>query len=308
VRLSLVVPATDDPPTLDRCLDAVRAAQDPPDETVVVTSPLRSGPAAARNAGADRATGDVVVFVDADVLVHPDAFTRIRAAFAADSGLVAVFGSYDDLVVTDGVVAGFRNVLHHTVHQRSAGSATTFWAGLGAVRSEAFLAVGGFDAERYCRASIEDIELGGRLAGEGRLVLDPGLQGTHLKEWTLRSMVATDFACRGVPWVALMAERRAVPATLNLGPRERASMLAALAGAAAVAMRRPRGALVFGVATVALNADLYATLGRRLRVRGVALGLPLHVLHQLVALAAVPAGLLVASTRRPRRQRRDAPR
>ena len=275
---------------------------------MVVTSPPRSGPAAARNAGAERATGDVVVFVDADVLVHPDAFTRIRAAFAADPGLVAVFGSYDDLVVTDGVVAGFRNVLHHTVHQRSAGSATTFWAGLGAVRSEALRAVGGFDAERYGRASIEDIELGGRLASEGRLVLDPGLQGTHLKEWTLRSMVATDFARRGVPWVALMAERRTVPATLNLGPRERASMLTALAGAAALAMRRPRGALVFGAATVALNTDLYATLGRRLGVRGVALGLPLHVLHQLVALAAVPAGLLAASTRRPRRQRRGAPR
>ena len=306
MRLSLVVPATDCPPTLDRCLEAVRAADEPPDERVVVTSPARSGPAAARNAGAGRATGDVIVFVDADVLVHPDAFTRIRAAFAGDPGLVAVFGSYDDLVVTDGVVAGFRNLLHHTVHQRSSGPATTFWAGLGAVRSEAFRAAGGFDAERYRRASIEDVELGGRLAAEGRLVLDPGLQGTHLKEWTLRSMVVTDFARRGVPWVALMAERRAVPATLNLGPRERASVLAALTTAVALAMRRPRAALASAAATVALNVDLYATLRRRLGLGGVALGLPLHVLHQLVALAAVPAGLLAA--RRWARQPRRAPR
>ena len=53
--------------------------------------------------------------------------------------------------------------------------------------------VDGFDARRYPRPSIEDVELGGRLSGRGRLVLDPALQGTHLKEWTLASMVVTDF-------------------------------------------------------------------------------------------------------------------
>ncbi len=37
MRLTLVGPATDDPPTLHRCLEAVRAASDPPDEVVVVT-------------------------------------------------------------------------------------------------------------------------------------------------------------------------------------------------------------------------------------------------------------------------------
>jgi len=181
VKLSLVVPATDDPPTLTRCLEAVRAASEPPDELIVVTTPRQAGPAAARNDGATRATGDVLVFLDSDVLPHPDAFARIRAAFAENRDLVAVFGSYDDRVVTTGLVAGFRNLLHHTVHQRSAGDATSFWAGLGAVRAEAFAAVEGFDEQRYPTASIEDVELGGRLAGRGRLVLDPELQGTHPK-------------------------------------------------------------------------------------------------------------------------------
>ena len=236
--------------------------------------------------------------MDADVLVHPDAFARIRAALARDPGLVAVFGSYDDRVATRGAVAGFRNLLHHTVHQRSAGEAATFWAGLGAVRADALAAVGGFDAARYPRPSIEDIELGGRLVGQGRILLDPGLRGTHLKEWSLGSMLVTDFARRGVPWVQLMAERRAVPATLNLGLRERASVLAALVVAGAVVARRPR--LVAGavVATVALNTDLYGVVARRLGARGLAAAVPLHVLHQLVAVAAVPAGV-AASLSRP---------
>ena len=239
MRLSVVVPATDSPSTLERCLDAVGAATAPPEETIAVTTAARPGPAAARNEGARQATGDVVVFVDADVLVHADAFERIRAAFADDPELVAVFGSYDDQVATTGVVAGFRNLLHHTVHQRSAGPAGTFWAGLGAVRRAAFDAAGGFDEDRYPLASIEDIELGGRLAPFGRLVLDPDLLGTHLKEWTLRSMVTTDYTRRGVPWVALMTERRSVPATLNLGARERLSVGAALAATASTVARRP---------------------------------------------------------------------
>ena len=71
-------------------------------------------------------------------------------------------------------MSAFRNLLHHHVHQQAAGPATTFWAGLGAVRREAFLASAGFDAERYPVPSIEDIELGMRLAPTAaRIGLDP---------------------------------------------------------------------------------------------------------------------------------------
>ncbi|MBA2629697.1 MAG: glycosyltransferase family 2 protein, partial [Thermoleophilaceae bacterium] len=81
MRLSVVVPATDSPATLEACLLAIAAASDPPDEVIVVDHPVRSGPAAARNAGARAASGSVLVFVDSDVLVHRDVFSRIRAAF-----------------------------------------------------------------------------------------------------------------------------------------------------------------------------------------------------------------------------------
>ena len=113
------------------------------------------------------ATGEVLVFLDSDVIVRPDTFSRIRAAFAADPDLVALFGSYDDSPSPHGVVSTFRNLLHHYMHQRSAGLASTFWAGLGAVRRDAFLAVGGFDAERFPVPSVEDVELGLRLHAGG---------------------------------------------------------------------------------------------------------------------------------------------
>jgi glycosyltransferase involved in cell wall biosynthesis len=293
--LSCVVPATNRPPTLERSIAAIRAAVDPPEELIVVEEPAGAGPAEARNDGAQRATGDVLVFVDSDVVVHTDVFQRLRAAFDADPDLVAVFGSYDDQVATTGVVAGFRNLLHHHVHQSSAGEARTFWAGLGAVRREAFLAAGGFDAERYPVPSIEDIELGGRLVG--RIVLDPLLLGTHLKEWTLAGMVETDFSWRSVPWVELLLERRELPTTLNLGWRERASAAASVVAAVSLLRRRPIGVVVGFGTLVALNREFYELLARKQgRERAIA-GVSLHAIHHLTAAAAVPAGV-VAHLRR----------
>lgn len=300
MRLSAVVPATDSPPSLDRCVGAIHEAADGPDETLVVDDANLRGPAAARNAGARRATGDVVVFVDADVVVHADAFSRIRAAFARDPDLVAVFGAYDD-APPDGLVSGFRNLLHHHVHHEAAGPAQTFWAGLGAVRRDRFLAVGGFDAERYPAPAIEDIELGLRLTAAGApILLDPGIQGGHLKRWTLRQMVATDVARRGVPWVELLLERRQGSAALNLAPRHRASAAAALALCAGVGLRRAPLAAAGTAALVALNARFYRLLARRLGARHVVTGVALHALHHVCAAVSVPVGVAAYARRRRR--------
>jgi glycosyl transferase family 2 len=291
--LSAIVPATDTPPGLARCVDAIRDADDAPEEVIVVDRADGPGPAAARNAGAELAAGDILVFVDSDVLPHRDAFTRIRAAFDGDPGLVAVFGSYDDAPEAPGAVSQFRNLLHHFVHQRSGGAATTFWAGLGAIRRDVFAAAGGFDARRYPAASIEDIELGMRLAGEGaRMELDPALQGTHLKRWTLGTMMRTDLQARGVPWVALLAREGTAPSGLNLGWRHRLSAAASIVLVTSLAARRPRQATLAVAGLICLNAEFYALLLRRRGPTEAAVGVGLHALHHLTGACAVPLGLL----------------
>jgi GT2 family glycosyltransferase len=303
--VAVVVPATDRPATLERCLDAIRAAADPPEEVIVVEEPVGVGPAAARNAGVALAHADVVAFIDSDVVVHADAFARLRRTFSGDPDLVALFGSYDDAPEAPGVVSGFRNLLHHHVHQSSPGSAGTFWAGLGAVRREAFLAVGGFDERRYTVASIEDIELGMRLAAAGaRIELDPEIQGTHLKSWTLAEAARTDFARRGAPWAGLLVRRRQVPDHLNLGRRHRASAAASLLGIAALLARRPGAALAAAFVLVVLNRSFYALLLRRRGPGQAAAGVGLHVIHHALGAASVPAGMLAeASRQRTERER-----
>ena len=164
-----------------------------------------AGPPRARNLGAAVARGAILVFVDADVCVHADALRRIRDAFDRDPALTAVFGAYDLAPTEAGLVSQYRNLLHAYVHRREAGDAVTFWTGLGGVRREAFEAVGRFDeGER-----LDDVELGYRLASRGcRMTLDPAIQGTHRKRWTLSSVTATDVGYRGVPWMRLLLQGR----------------------------------------------------------------------------------------------------
>jgi GT2 family glycosyltransferase len=243
------------------------------------------------------------VFIDADVEVAHDAFRKIRAAFDQDPHLTAVFGSYDDTPAAETAVSKFRNLLHHHVHHESAGPANTFWAGLGAIRRDVFLAAGGFDADRFHEASIEDIEFGMRLAMDHKkIALDPAIQGKHLKRWTVSSMVQADFHRRGVPWVRLLLENRTNSTTLNLGWSQRASAAAAVTLLAALAFRRSRIAALAATCVIVLNGRFYVLLLRRGGWRLVAAGMPLHVLHHLVSAAAVPAGV-IAHLRTPASRR-----
>ena len=299
--LSVVVPATNQPPTLARCLAALEPQLAAADELIVVTDAPLPGPASARNAGAASGGGEVLVFVDADVVVRADAVARIREAMSSEGGPDALFGSYDDSPEHPGAVSGFRNLLHHYVHQSAPGAASTFWAGLGAVRREAFERVGGFDEQAYSKPSIEDIELGMRLSQAGaQIVLDPGLQGTHLKRWTFVDMVRTDVLRRGAPWVALLAASRRndasaspreTPFALNLGWRHRLSALAALGMVLSLAVRRPLVAVSFTLAMLGLNEAFYRLLLRRRGPGQAAAGVGLHLVHHLSAVVAVPIGL-----------------
>jgi len=249
-----------------------------------------SGPGAARNLGARHATGEILFFVDADVVLAPDALDRTVCVLDNRPEFAAVFGSYDARPRAHGLVSQYRNLLHHFVHHQGNPEASTFWAGCGAVRREIFLAVGGFDAERFPRPSIEDIELGFRLRQAGhRILLDPRIQGTHLKCWTLRGVIWTDITCRAIPWSRLILNSRELPKDLNLKLDQRVS--AALVGMAAATvplswwridlLALPLAAVL---TVVVLNRDLFGFL-RRQRGLGFAIAcVPLHLVYFLYSL------------------------
>ena len=252
--LSVVVPCYNADRDLDRCLAALRADAGPEIDIVVVDDAstqgdpeavaahhgarcirldANAGPSIARNVGVAHAGGTTILFVDADVCVQPGAVGRVRETLAADPRVGACFGSYDESPSDPRFLSQFRNLYHRWMHQRANREATTFWTGCGAVRREAFEAVGGF-SRALSRLGMEDIDLGYRLRDAGwRIRLVKELSGTHLKAWTLPEMVRIDIFHRGVPWLLLLLARRGGGARerrdLNL---DTASRLATIAGAA----------------------------------------------------------------------------
>ena len=194
----------------------------------VLTTPQNGGPGLARNLAAEVAVGDVLWFVDSDVIAWEDGAAKLRAAFA-DPGVAAVFGSYDDTPDGTPWFSRYKNLMHRFYHQKANRDAQTFWAGCGAVRKDVFRQIGGFDVETYRVPSIEDIELGYRIRRTGgRIVLDPTLHGKHLKVWTPKNAIHTDIFRRALPWSRLMIAREGVANDLNTSHGEK--LKAAVAG------------------------------------------------------------------------------
>jgi len=284
--------AVDDPAPLAREVGA---------RVLAIAGP--QGPAVARNRAAEAARGDLLVFVDTDVVVREQALARLASHFLADSELAAAFGAYDETPADTGFFSQCRNLAHSFIHQRSNREAHTFWAGLGMVRAVAFAAVGGFD-ERFARPSVEDIDLGYRLrAAGGRIVLDPSAQGTHLKRWTLWSGIVTDIKSRGVPWTQLFSRYGGMRNDLNVTFKYRACVVLAylLLGSLVASLWQPWW-LVPAAACLAglwwLDWPYYRFFISR---RGLGFTLrwfPFHVVHHLCNGVSFGVGRLLTLTQR----------
>ena len=240
-QLSVIIPVYNAKATLAECLDALARSQQRNFELIVIDDHSTDGgeeiararcdqfvrlkrnfgQAAARNRGARRAAGDVLFFLDADVLVQPDTLDRILEVFAREPGVAATFCSYQPDTPSKNFISKYKNLLHHYTHQTSRREAATFCGGFGAIRRDVFLAAGGF-SERF--RFMEDVELGYRLHKTGcRILLSPEIQLTHTKHYTLASLIRADVLHRALPWTKIMLAQRVFRSDLNLRPNNLAS-------------------------------------------------------------------------------------
>jgi glycosyltransferase involved in cell wall biosynthesis len=247
--ISVIIPVHNGGAGFTKCLEALAASVFRNYELVVVDDGSRDGSAgaareagarvfsheaalgaaAARNRGAAEARGEILFFLDADVLVQADTLTHVAAFFAAGDA-DALIGSYTPDTPAGGFFSRFKNVHHHYIHQISNPDASTFWTGCGAVRRAAFAGVRGFDHAEYGGATIEDIELGYRLKAAGyRIRLDKNLQVAHLKRYNLWTLMRSDVVYRAIPWTKLMLLGNHYRSDLNTTPANALSVLLAAA-------------------------------------------------------------------------------
>jgi hypothetical protein len=319
VKISVIIPVYQSRESLAHCLQFLAASTSTPHEIIVVddgstdaASELARrtgaaviripdgprGPAVARNRGAAVASGDVLLFLDADVAVHPTTVERIAEVLTDNPSVAAVFGSYDDRPAAGPFVSRYRNLLHHFIHQHGRREASTFWAGCGAIRRKVFDSVGGFN-EGFRRASIEDIELGGRLRRRGhRVWLCRDVLVRHLKRWTFTSVIRSDIFDRAVPWTGLILTCGRLPSDLNTAMRSRMSAVAAWALVLALPLSLltwvmlPVAALSL-VGLGALNMRLYRLFFGRGGIRFGITAVAMHVLYLLYS-SAVFAVMVMA--------------
>src|SRR5215472_1889879 len=148
--ISVIVPARNAATTLPRCLDALVAQatddvelivvdDNSSDDTAAIVSrypvrlielPRHAGASAARNQGAEASRGEVLLFIDADVVLAPGGMCRVVATMARPE-VGALIGSYDADPDDVSTVSRFKNLAHHYFHQRSQVNASTFWGACG---------------------------------------------------------------------------------------------------------------------------------------------------------------------------------
>jgi glycosyltransferase involved in cell wall biosynthesis len=195
--VSVVIPSYNYEQTLGRCLDAVLAQTCRPFEVIVVDdhstdrslelarrfpvtvlqTPRNSGVAAARNLGAHHARGNVIFFVDADVVLEPGAINAALVELRADSSIVSVCGIYEPVpLVRHSFWEECRSLQAYAWRISSLGDVSGGFFSLGAIRRGAFLAVGDFNENLR---QTEEIDYGERLSRVGRILLSDLVRGRH---------------------------------------------------------------------------------------------------------------------------------
>lgn len=200
MKLSFVIPALNEERHIGACLRSIRELEPSPQvETVEIlvvdndstdrTAAIAAGfgctvlrvgpgrPGIARNAGADRARGDMLAFVDSDCELSREWLARLANHFH-NHEVCAVGGA---LAKPGESATWVERSWYALAHTRSLAVEEVRWLPSFnlMVRRSAFEAVHGFDDTLV---TGEDVDLGYRLSKSGKLLLDSTVDSRHLGE------------------------------------------------------------------------------------------------------------------------------
>jgi len=241
--VSVIIPAYNSEKTIKDCLQSVFNSEYHPLEVIlvddhsadqtlnkaagfpckVVKLSRNLGAATARNQGVEVSRGEILFFLDSDIIIERDTIKKIIETFQNRPGISALFCSYQKNTLPSNFYSVYKNLLHHYTHQTAREDAATFCSGFGAIRRNIFLEFGGFD--EHCR-SLEDIDLGYRLYKRGhKIYLNKNIQVTHCKYYSLWSLMKSDVLRRAKPWTEMMLDKKIFRSDLNLKPENLFSVL-----------------------------------------------------------------------------------
>ncbi|MFQ5834772.1 MAG: glycosyltransferase family 2 protein [bacterium] len=224
--ISIVIPARNAQATLELCLKAILSSKNHNFEVVVVddasddaTSGIAEkfhcvlvkldrnlGSAVARNKGVEVSRGDIILFIDSDIIIKENTIPLILDDFSSDNELAAVVGMLDEEIPHKNLSSQFFSLRKHYDYLLIDGNLSVLNTAIVAIRKDVFTEIGGFN-ERY-NSTIEDAELGRRLYKLGyKIKLNKKIRVVHLKFHTLMSLLISDFTRAGHFAKLLVRER-----------------------------------------------------------------------------------------------------
>lgn len=208
--ISIIIPLYNAERTLEKCLKAVFDSTFQDLEVLVVDDgstdssigiaqsfpcrvlklPNNQGPSVARNCGARNAKGDVLLFIDSDIVIQRD---TINLFVDSLKSYCAVFGIYTQKPGTDGLLSLYQNFYAHKSIKETRELTSMLYSYCVAIKKDAFLQMGGFD-ESWRRPTFEDVQLGLRLTENGyQIYLNKNIKVVHHPNFTIKRFIRNYF-------------------------------------------------------------------------------------------------------------------
>lgn len=178
-----------------------------------------SGPAKARNVGVENAKGDIILFLDSDVVIHKDVLEKVNKFFKENKAAISLIGVYSKNPVNKGFIPKFKALLDYYIFVvPNKEIVTSFEPRCGAVKKCVFEEIGGFDVRYKWLREVEDFEFGYRLLKKGPIYIDTSIQVDH--NFPYFKALSRNFLKRGYQWVNLFLLRKKFD---NVGTTSRAA-------------------------------------------------------------------------------------
>lgn len=211
--LSIIIPVKNGSHTLDHCLRSVKRSSYRNFEVIVVNDHstdntvqiARSynctileavdgeGANYARNIGASNAKGEILLFLDSDIVVRRDTILEIVETLEEEK-VDAVVGIYSAKHRHETFVSQYKNLWVRYSYLKSSPAIDWLFGSISGIKRKAFERIGGFNVELLARHGHDDIELGKRFAqSKLNIVLNIDAEVEHLKNYTIRSFIRNEF-------------------------------------------------------------------------------------------------------------------
>lgn len=170
----------------------------------------RSGPAFARNIGAKKAKGDILLFTDADTVFLPDTLSNTRKVISDNPEVKCFMGNYEKEPANRGFMPRYKALWEYSEEVRLLQSGdlkyNSFAPRPGIIYKDVFWEIGGFN-DSYKGADIEDMEFGYRVNQKYDTLFSPKIKIKHHYPETLLKEIIP-FARRCFLYSRLLLSRK----------------------------------------------------------------------------------------------------